>query len=70
MKQSQQVLEWQAEARAESILRLLELRFHEVPPDLAESLRTTTDFVKLTAWFDLAYSAASIEAFRHRTGLC
>ncbi len=75
--QSQQVLEWQAEARAEAlvdstvahILRLLEIRFQQIPADLANVLRGTTDLAKLQTYFDLAVSAVSIDGFRQSAGL-
>jgi hypothetical protein len=59
MIQSPQVLEWQAEARAEgeakgkaegkaeAILRLLQLRFGNLPPELVAAVRATTDLARL-----------------------
>jgi hypothetical protein len=81
MKVSQTVLEWQAEARAEgraegraeeaadkqaeSILRLLGLRFPGgIPTDLAEGIRAVRDLGKLDQWFDAAATAPSLEEFR------
>jgi hypothetical protein len=77
VKVSQQVLEWQAEARAqgaadkqaESILRLLNLRFPGgVPADLAEGVRAVRDLGKLDRWFDAAATVPSVEEFRRVLG--
>src|SRR5262249_10807923 len=70
VRQSQQVLEWQAEARVETkrddVLRLLRLRFQEeVPTDLAASVETSTDLNELTRWFDAAAVSPSLDAFRN-----
>jgi hypothetical protein len=70
MVESQQVLEWiaegEAKGKAESLLRLLELRFPPgPPPDLAAKVRGTTDPEQLRRWFDVAFTAASLEAFRN-----
>jgi hypothetical protein len=75
--QSQQVLEWQAMARAEAraeaeirttrkdLLRLLELKFSApLPADLVNTIQATTDLDKLTRWFDTAVTAPSLDAFR------
>jgi hypothetical protein len=69
VEQSQQVLEWQAEARkqgkaegkAEMVLQLLELRFGTpVPPDLATRIRANTDLAQLDSWFQAAHDARSL----------
>jgi hypothetical protein len=70
--QSPQVLEWQAEARAEgkaegkveAILRLLQLRFGALPPDLVAAIRATTDLTTLNQWFDLAVSCPTLADYR------
>jgi hypothetical protein len=71
MLQSTQVLEWmaegKAEGRAEDILRLLELRFQQVPADLVTRLRETTEVDLLRSWFDLAFGVASLDDFRQAT---
>ncbi len=73
VRQSQQVLEWQEQARQEGrvegertmLLRVLERRFRTpVPPDLATAISQTTNPDKLTEWLDLAFTADSLEAFR------
>ncbi len=82
MIESQQVLEWMAqgeakgraegEARGEAnaILRLLAKRF---PPgaskDLIAAIQATTDLGRLRIWFDLAYAADSLDAFRQAAAL-
>jgi hypothetical protein len=73
VRQSQQVLEWQREARvegraegkAEALLRLLELKFHTpVPVELATAIKSTTDLDQLSRWFDAAVTIGSLDAFR------
>jgi hypothetical protein len=72
VQRSQQVLEWQQEARdkarletrREDVLRLLRLRFQSVPEDLAVAVAGMTDLAELSRWFDLAATAGSLDAFR------
>jgi hypothetical protein len=61
MVQSQQVLEWQAEARAEALLEALEARFGAVPAEIASAVRATTDIARLKSWGILAAKAPSLE---------
>jgi hypothetical protein len=69
MIQSQQVLEWQAETRVqtltEAVLAMLEAKFGGVPPELASAIRSTTDLSRLKAWLIQAGKAASLDQFRH-----
>jgi hypothetical protein len=73
MIQSQQVLEWQAEARAEAraeeraeaLLDVLETKFGGVPTEVASAVRATTDLGRLKGWVILAVKAPSLEQFRH-----
>jgi hypothetical protein len=73
VKQSEQVLEWQAEARIEAqaaaVLSALEAKFQSVPTDLAAKIQGTTEEVKLKAWLPLAVLTPSIEKFRTDAGL-
>ena len=73
LKVSEQVLEWQAEARAEAevktrravLVRLLEKRCKaSVPNDLALAIQTTTDMNLLAIWFDAAAETSSYDEFR------
>lgn len=73
MQVSQQVLEWQAEARIEAdlersrkdILRALELRFRApVPADLTATVTALADLDELSRWFDATLTSDSLEAFR------
>lgn len=74
MVESQQVLEWQAQARTEGlradILRLLELRQRKaVPEDLKGALTALTGLEALSRWFDAAAMADSFDVFRAAVGL-
>lgn len=65
MRESQQVLEWQAETRRADLLRLLQLRFKmPVPGDLAAAVEVLNDMEELSRWFDAAATAASLDDFR------
>lgn len=69
MVESQQVLEWiaqgEAKGRAEFLLRLLERRFGpSVPNDLVAQIQRTADIEQLRRWFEAAFHAPSLEAFR------
>jgi hypothetical protein len=78
MVESQQVLEWIAEGEAKgeakgeanALLQLLELRFPPgAPPELARTIRATTEVARLRSWFKLAYTAECLDAFRQAAGL-
>ena len=75
MRESQQVLEWQAEARKEGkaegktelVLRLLRRRTGTtVPKDLTSKVRGMMDLATLNEWFDIADEVTSIAEFRKR----
>jgi hypothetical protein len=73
MIQSQQVLEWQAEARVEGrvkgitevLLEMLEAKFGGVPAELATTIQATTDVNRLKAWVIQAGKATTLDQFRH-----
>src|SRR5206468_877831 len=73
---SQQVLEWQAEARAkgriegkaeakaEAVVSALRVRFpKKVSKKLQQAIMQTTDLDQLNQWFEAALTAKSVEAF-------
>jgi hypothetical protein len=69
MRESPQVLEWQAEARletrAEYVRRAIRLRFGTpVPADLEDQLSTLKSEAELDRWFDASQTAPSLDAFR------
>jgi hypothetical protein len=65
MKRSASVMEWQAEARVEDILEVLQLRFGtELPADLVQRIRATTDLAQLKSWLAAAVKARSLNKFR------
>jgi hypothetical protein len=66
---SQQVLEWQAEARVEahrtSLLRVLEgLHGAKVPADVVSHLQASNDPEQLLRWLDAAVKTKSYDEFR------
>jgi hypothetical protein len=68
MGQSQQVLEWQQEARIELkrefILQVLRKRFQAaVPPKVVGRVEALTHQDELDRWLDTAWTAASLEEF-------
>ncbi|HKB35976.1 MAG TPA: hypothetical protein VKD72_05950 [Gemmataceae bacterium] len=71
--QSQQVLEWMTEGEVKgksgSLLRLLELKFQTVPPEIETVIRNTNDLSVLNRWFDAAFGAATLADFRQATNL-
>ena len=73
MRVSQQLQEWQDEARVEGelktrradVLRLLEKRGKgPVPKDLMDAIQATEDMALLMRWFDAAAEANSLDDFR------
>jgi predicted transposase YdaD len=52
------------EQRHRDILRVLELRFGSVPPDIAQALQAVTKQKRLDALFDHAHLCPDLEAFR------
>jgi hypothetical protein len=77
MRESQVIVEWQADAKARGLaqgqaeraradlLRVLQLRFPgAVPSDLATRVERLTDLDELARWFDAAVTAPSLDAFR------
>jgi hypothetical protein len=69
MRQSPQVLEWQAEARvekmAEVVRRAIRLRLaNPVPADLEDQLTAIKKEAELDRWFDASLTAPTIDAFR------
>jgi hypothetical protein len=69
MRESPQVLEWQAEARlekgAEDVRRAVRLRFGTpMPADLEDQLAAIKSEAELDRWFDASQTAPSLDAFR------
>jgi hypothetical protein len=68
VRESQQVQEWQAEARRADLLRALEKRCKApVPSDLAEAIQAAQDMDLLLRWFDAALEANTFDDFRAAT---
>lgn len=71
MRESQQVLEWQEEARVgmkrDDLLRLVQLRFPvPLPEDLVSAVRGEPDLAILARWFDIAATASSLDDLQAR----
>jgi hypothetical protein len=69
MRESPQVLEWQAEARLETLAdylrRAIRIRFGiPVPADLEDQLTAIKKEAELDRWFDASLTAPTIDAFR------
>jgi hypothetical protein len=69
VRTSQQVLEWQAEAKLEQrradLTHLLELRCKKpLPADLATAIASMTSMDELARWFEAAATISSYRAFR------
>jgi hypothetical protein len=65
VRESQQVLEWQAEARRADLLRVLAKRCKApVPSDLAAAIQATQDRDLLSRWFDAALEVNTFDDFR------
>jgi hypothetical protein len=78
------ILEWKAEGRAEGLaegmalgmqearradlLKLLYMRFPDVPYDVTTSVRGMTDLDQLARWFEAALVAPTLEHFRLMAG--
>jgi hypothetical protein len=73
MVESQQVLEWQEEARVDTqvvtIVAILEDKFQAVPADLTKALRAIADSKRLHRLALLAAKAPSLDQFRADAGL-
>lgn len=77
MTESQQVLDWQAEAlargraegQAAAVVAALEARFQSVPADLVAAITSLTDFKRLSTLIPIAVKAPSLDQFRADAGL-
>jgi hypothetical protein len=73
MVESQQVLEWQEEARVDTqvvtIIAILEDKFQPLPTELGAALRAITDSKRLYRLAILAAKAPSLDQFRADAGL-
>jgi len=67
--ESQVVKKWQSEAKAATLLRLLKLRYGALPTEVESSVRQTQQAEQLDRWLDAVVTAATLEQFRHDTGL-
>lgn len=79
MSSPAQILAWKMEGRAEGfaeglaaglldarrddLLKLLRVKFHQLPPELSAAVRGATDLSQLSRWFDAALAAPTLEGF-------
>jgi hypothetical protein len=69
VKELQVILDWQAEAIQDSLLRLLRKRFAaSLPSDLETAIRATYDHEQLNTWIEAAGTVLSLPAFRTAIG--
>src|SRR5262245_20283588 len=79
MRHASDMLEWKAEGRAEGLaegmvlgmlearredlMKLLRVKYVNLPPELTAAVRTCHETVQLDHWFDAALSAPTLETF-------
>jgi hypothetical protein len=61
--------EAEAKAKAESLLRVIQKRYREVPEELTAAIRACTESNQLNRWLDLAGEAETLGQFRQQAGL-
>ncbi|MGH7170167.1 MAG: hypothetical protein ACRELF_09895 [Gemmataceae bacterium] len=65
VKRSEQVMEWQAEAKADYVIKVLRLRFGpDLPAEVEQSIRNTADLEKLDRWLEEAVRSRTLNKFR------
>ncbi len=69
VKESKQVLEWQAQFGGEMLVEVLQAKFGELPEDLDSTLRALTSTARLKTLVSLAALAQSLEEFRREAKL-
>jgi hypothetical protein len=69
MKESEMVKEWQAEAKAEMLVQILQVRFKSVPDDLRTKVLGEKDPQRVTELTDTALTTRTLQSFRRKTGL-
>jgi hypothetical protein len=67
--QSKQVAEWKNQARAETLIEVLEARFKSIPPELASAIQATTDRDTLKRLTAMAALAETLDDFRREAQL-
>lgn len=51
------------EARREDLLKLLRVKYHQLPHELTAAVRGADEIEQLSRWFDAALAAPTLEAF-------
>ena len=69
MVESPLVREWKAEAKVDSLVRVVKGRYKTVAEEVTESIRGCRDLAKLDRWLDVVAMADTLEEFRRQTGL-
>jgi hypothetical protein len=57
------------EAKVETLLRVLQKRYRELPEELTAAVRACTDSAQLERWLDVALEAETLAQFRQQAGL-
>jgi hypothetical protein len=61
--------EGKVEGKAETLLRVLRLRFGNLAPELEAAVCATSDLAQLDRWVDAAVTSPSLDAFRQSANL-
>jgi hypothetical protein len=69
MIESPLVREWKAEAKVDSLVRVVKGRYKTVADEVTEDIRNCRDSEKLDRWLDVVAMADTLEEFRRQTGL-
>jgi len=64
MERSRHVMEWEARARRKDLLRVLQLRFHDVPAEINAAIAEQKGPDELSRLLDLAVTTSSLDEFR------
>ncbi len=51
------------EARRDDLMKVLRVKFHQLPPELSAAVRGSSDLTALSRWFDAALAAPTLEGF-------
>lgn len=64
MERSRHVMEWEARARRADVVRVLQTRFRDVPPEISTAIAAWKNPDELSHLLELAVTIASLDEFR------